>query len=176
MAGFVRRTGPDNVLRLNSIPELQAYCYVVAGIVGEMLTDLFLLGCSNLEPLTDFLKERAAPFGEGLQLVNILRDSASDATEGRIYVPEHLDRASVFALARQDLTAAAEYSNAIQKAGGPDGVVAFTALPVELAWATLDRVEDRGAGAKLSRAEVFFLDRRVKEAIAAKRPAVSSVA
>ena len=176
MTGFVRRTGPDNVLRLNSIPQLQAYCYVVAGIVGEMLTDLFLLGRANLEPLTDFLSERAAKFGEGLQLVNILKDSASDATEGRVYIPDNLDRSKVFDLARQDLVAAAEYSLAIQEAGGPEGIVAFTALPVELAWATLDRVEEKGAGAKLTRAEVFFLDRRVKKAIAENRPAVSRLA
>ncbi|MEE8367101.1 MAG: squalene/phytoene synthase family protein [Thermoanaerobaculia bacterium] len=176
MAGFVRRTGPDHVLRLDNIPELQAYCYVVAGIVGEMLTDLFLLNRDNLAPLTAFLSERAAKFGEALQLVNILKDSASDATEGRVYVPENLDRSKVFDLARQDLAAAAEYSLAIQEAGGPGGIVAFTALPVELAWATLDRVEEKGAGAKLSRAEVYFLDRRVKKAIAANRPAVSRLA
>ena len=43
MIEVVARSGADRVLRLGSIPELRDYCYVVAGIVGEMLTELFLL-------------------------------------------------------------------------------------------------------------------------------------
>ena len=34
-----------------------------------------------------------------------------------------------------DLEAVAEYTLAVQKAGGPDGVVLFTGLPLELAMA-----------------------------------------
>ena len=42
MAGIVSRTTSGN-LTLHSIQDLQDYCYIVAGIVGEMLTELFLL-------------------------------------------------------------------------------------------------------------------------------------
>jgi hypothetical protein len=36
---------------------------------------------------------------------------------------------------------------------------------VKLAWATLDRIEQKGPGAKVSRPEVFFLVRRVRQAL-----------
>jgi len=170
MARFVRQTDPSGVLRLGGMKDLRAYCYAVAGIVGEMLTDLFLLGSPELVDVGARLRQRAAAFGEGLQLVNILKDSAGDAVEGRNYVSRTIDRAAVFALARRDLEVATEYVLTVQQAGGPDGVVAFTALPVKLAWATLDRVEARGPGAKISRGAVLRLYTQVQQAIAAGRP------
>ena len=39
MASVVERTGDDGVLRLADIQDLRDYCYIVAGIVGELLTD-----------------------------------------------------------------------------------------------------------------------------------------
>jgi farnesyl-diphosphate farnesyltransferase len=173
MASVVERTGDDGVLHLADIQDLRDYCYIVAGIVGELLTDLFILDSAALESVAEYLSERAALFGEGLQLVNILKDSSSDATEGRNYLPVAAERSEVFALARQDLEAAAEYTLAVQKADGPDGVVLFTGLPLELAWATLDRVEKDGPGAKLSRPEVFRIHSRLKAAVKAGRPAVA---
>ena len=59
----------------------------MAGIVGEMLSELFLLDRPGLSPIASRLRERAATFGEALQLVNILKDSAVDAEEGRRYLP-----------------------------------------------------------------------------------------
>jgi farnesyl-diphosphate farnesyltransferase len=174
MASVVERTGPDGVLRLESIPELQAYCYIVAGIVGEMLTDLFLLDRPSLDPIAEYLQQRSVAFGEGLQLVNILKDSADDSVEGRNYLPYDIERREVFELARQDLEAATEYTLAIQRAGGPDGIVLFTGLPVALAWATLDKVEKEGPGAKIGRVEVFAIHSRLKRAVAAGRPAIRS--
>ena len=170
MARFVRRTDDDGVLQLEGMEDLHRYCYAVAGIVGELLTELFLLGSAELDAVGDYLRQRAAAFGEGLQLVNILRDSAGDVVEGRNYLPRGVDRAELFDLAREDLRAAAEYVLAVQEAQGPDGVVAFTALPVELAWATLDKVERHGPGAKISRYSVLQLHSRVRRAIAEKRP------
>ena len=34
---------------LADVPDLKAYCYAVAGIVGEMLTELFLLDAGRLD-------------------------------------------------------------------------------------------------------------------------------
>lgn len=170
MARFVRQTDSHGVLQLDGMGDLHRYCYAVAGIVGEMLTELFLLGGEELVRIGDYLRQRAAAFGEGLQLVNILKDSAGDAVEGRNYLPGGVAREEVFQLARRDLDAAAEYVLALQQAGGPDGVVEFTALPVELAWATLDRVEKHGPGAKISRYRVYQLHSRVRRAIAAGTP------
>lgn len=172
MAGFVERTDEAGILQLRDLPDLQEYCYVVAGIVGEMLTGLFLLERRELEPIAPSLDQRARRFGEALQLVNILKDSASDARFGRNYLPEDGDRSEVFALARGDLEAAGEYVRALQEGGAPRGIVAFTALPVLLAWASLERVEEVGPGAKLTRPEVFALVQRLEAALDAGEPAV----
>ena len=173
MSRFVERSDERGDLRLRDVADLRAYCYAVAGIVGEMLTDLFLLGSPRLEASREYLGERAALFGEGLQLVNILKDSASDASEGRFYLPASVPRDEVFALARRDLASAAEYALELQKRGAPDGVVAFNVLPVELARASLDRVEAAGPGAKLTRPEVLAIHDRVHRAISEGRPALA---
>jgi farnesyl-diphosphate farnesyltransferase len=170
MAGFVGRGDSGGNLRLVSVRELRDYCYVVAGIVGEMLTELFLLDAEVLAPFASRLRRRSRFFGEALQLVNILKDAGSDATEGRIYLPAGVERSRVFALARRDLTVAAKYVAALQLAGAPDGFIAFTGSPAVLARASLDRIESAAPGAKLTRAEVGALMERMFENLAARRP------
>ena len=172
MARFVARTSPSGELRLADVADLRAYCYVVAGIVGEMLTSLFLLGRPELSAVAPFLSARAARFGEGLQLVNILKDAGSDRSEGRSYLPDGVSRDEVFALARADLSEASEYVLALQNAGAPRGIVGFTALPVELAWETLDRVEKHGPGSKVPRTRVFQIVHRLNRDLDRDRPAV----
>ncbi len=173
MAHIVRRADRDGELRLASIPDLRDYCYVVAGIVGEMLTELFLLG-APLEPAAEALRRRAATFGEALQLVNILKDSTADADEGRTFIPSAHDRALAFELARADLLIAGEYVDHLQRAGAPRGYLGFTGLPVRLAWATLDRVEEQGPGSKLTRPEVAALVAAMYADLAAGRPAAGT--
>lgn len=173
MAGFVSRTGKDGELRLDSLNDLRYYCYIVAGIVGEMLTELFLLDRSELHDLRSYLRERAKYFGEGLQLVNILKDSAFDAKEGRVYLPEGLARSEIFSLAREDLDRATEYTLALQEAGAERGLVAFNALPVLLAWATLDKVEEEGPGAKISRDQLWRIVAEMEEALDQGRSVVN---
>lgn len=174
MARYVARTRGDTLV-LSDLADLRAYCYVVAGIVGEMLTELFLLGRAELSGIAPSLRERAATFGEALQLVNILKDSASDASEGRRYLPHGVPREDVLALARRDLHTAARYIGSLQSAGAPRGLLEFTALPVLLAQASLDRIEKHGPGSKVSRPEVFLLTQRLKRALDRNEPAVPLV-
>lgn len=150
MAGFVARQTDHGALALRDLPDLRAYCYVVAGIVGEMLTELFAVTSPDL-PYGE-LAARARAFGEGLQLVNILKDEESDAGAGRSYLPPRTTREAVTAVARSDLAIADEYV-ALLPEGSP--VRAFCDLPVRLAVATLDAL-DRGAP-KLSRADVAHI-------------------
>ena len=171
MAGIVSQTQAGR-LTLHSIQELKDYCYVVAGIVGEMLSELFLLDRPALAPVAVYLRERAATFGEALQLVNILKDSAADAEEGRGYLPAEVPKSEVFALARRDLGIAGDYILALQKVSAPRGLVEFTALPVRLAWAALERVEKRGPGSKVSRPEVFLIVQKLKRALDRNEPAI----
>lgn len=172
MMSFVSRTTEDGRLQLADLADLRHYCYIVAGIVGEMLTELFLLERDELTSSAPALRERAALFGEALQLVNILKDSAGDAREGRYYLPPSVDRAEVFRLARADLDASIEYVSALQSASAERGLVAFAALPVLLAKATLDRVEEVGPGAKLTRPEVAAIVSEMNLALDESRPAV----
>lgn len=172
MAGFVSRTGDDGELRLAHLQDLRDYCYVVAGIVGEMLTELFLLGRDELTAIAPFLRQRSRLFGEALQLVNILKDSAFDVQEGRLYLPRDLPRGEVFELARADLEAATEYTLALQKAGAERGLIAFNALPALLAWATLDKVEEHGPGAKISRDQLWSIVAEMEKALDRGRPVI----
>jgi farnesyl-diphosphate farnesyltransferase len=70
--------------------DLDSYCYYVAGVVGEMLTDLF----SQYSPLVaahqGTLSELAASFGEGLQLTNILKDFWEDRSRGACWLPQEV--------------------------------------------------------------------------------------
>jgi farnesyl-diphosphate farnesyltransferase len=172
MARFVARSR-GSVLRLDDLDDLQRYCYVVAGIVGEMLTDLFLLRREQLASIASQLRKRAAAFGEALQLVNILKDASVDVSEGRRFLPRRVPLPKVFALARRDLQTAADYTLALQEAGAPRGVVEFCALPAELAWATLEKVEREGPGSKISRLEVFAIKQRIDRALDRGEPVMA---
>jgi farnesyl-diphosphate farnesyltransferase len=173
MARFVAMTD-NGKLQLGDVQQLRAYCYAVAGIVGEMLTELFLIRAPQLRSAAPFLRARAAIFGEGLQLVNILKDSLSDLSEGRTYIPPSADRAEILALARTDLESATEYTLTLQSGGAPHGIVAFAALPVALAQATLNRLERSKPGAKIGRAQVFRITRMVNRSVALGQPPLQS--
>lgn len=173
MARFVAGARAEGELTLRSLDDLRGYCYVVAGIVGEMLTELFLLERPNLDGVATELRARSRAFGEGLQLVNILKDADDDRGEGRCYVPPGVDRTEVFSIARTDLEQATEYVHALQQHKAPRGIVAFCALPVLLARATLDRVEARGPGAKVSRLEVAAMVARLEAALLTGSPAAA---
>lgn len=154
MSDVVARVDGRGRLELVTIEEVRQYCHTVAGIVGEMLTELFLLDRPALAGIAPELRARATRFGEGLQLVNILKDVAADAAEGRVYLPAQVPLAEVFALAREDLRIATRYTEALHAAGAERGLVAFNALIVNLARATLRALDRQGLGAKLSRLEV----------------------
>ena len=149
MVTFLRRQEQH----LQSLDELREYCYYVAGIVGELLTDIFTVRIDFFER-SDDIHLQAKSFGEGLQLVNILRDSKEDLQCGRLFIPGSVGREKLFDLARQDLHYAKEYVVQLQRANAHPGYLAFTRLPLELANATLDLVEAEGPSAKISRAEV----------------------
>jgi farnesyl-diphosphate farnesyltransferase len=170
MTRFVGRTNGSGTLALQTLPELRDYCYTVAGIVGEMLTELYLLGRPQLDAIGPDLRARAASFGEGLQLVNILKDARPDASEGRVYLPRDASLADVFALAHNDLDVAAAYTDLLRLAGAPSGLVIFNALIMRLAVATLDALRRHGLGAKLSRVEVATIVAQVAHGVESGQP------
>ena len=69
--------------------DTRRYTYLVAGCVGEFWTDLGLatLGDSFCDPARrDIMAQAGIRYGQGLQLVNILRDMEEDAARGRLYL------------------------------------------------------------------------------------------
>ncbi len=69
--------------------DLREYTWLVAGCVGEFWTEICLLHlpeCTRL-PREEMIR-LGTEFGQGLQLVNILRDQPRDMEAGRCYLPE----------------------------------------------------------------------------------------
>src|SRR5450432_61539 len=175
MRGFVARAEGPNGLELETVEDLQSYCYTVAGIVGEMLTELFLLGRPALAAVAGDLRRRAAAFGEGLQLVNILKDAAPDAEAGRVYLPRQASHREIFALAQGDLAVAAAYTEILRSARAERGLVAFNAFVTKLAVAALQVLRERVPGAKLSRLAVARIAAEVTQAIGQGEPLFGEV-
>lgn len=143
------------------VEELRAYCYTVAGIVGDLLTDLFAMSCEVTADQRERLTELAPLFGEALQLVNILRDEHDDADCDRAFVPDGAERIELVGLAASDLYASAAYIGVLEAADADAGVVAFNGLNAMLAVETLALVRRDGPGAKLERDDVRRLFDRV---------------
>jgi farnesyl-diphosphate farnesyltransferase len=155
MSAFVGRIDGVGCLQLETLQDLRQYCYAVAGIVGEMLTELYLIGRPQLDEPAPRLRQRAARFGEGLQLVNIIKDAGPDAADGRIYLPRQARLEEVFDVAHEDLEIAGAYTEELRLAGVELGLVAFNALIMQLARANLNLLRTHGLGSKLSRLEVM---------------------
>ena len=170
---WIARTDEYGVLRLSSMAELRAYCYSVAGVPGELLCDLFLLECPELSAVEEALRERAPVVGEAMQLVNIVKDVATDAQEDRVFLPATVSLAEAIALARADLAVAREYVQLMRCAGAPAGAIAFHAITTELATAALEVTESRGPGAKVGRDRVASI---LRQAGVAPEPAFAAAA
>jgi phytoene synthase len=66
--------------RYLDFPNLERYCHLVAGIVGEVSARIF--GQETAQTT-----QYAHTLGQALQLTNIIRDVGEDAMRGRIYIP-----------------------------------------------------------------------------------------
>ena len=75
MAEFQQR---DTSAGLDDMAQVDRYCYHVAGVVGEMLTELFCDYSGEMNARRDELLPLAVSFGQGLQMTNILKDIWED--------------------------------------------------------------------------------------------------
>ncbi len=137
--------------------ELTRYCHVVAGVVGGLLTDLYIQSDGAVE--AKVLRQNSESFGQALQLVNIAKDMAEDATRGRQFLPKTYcpqiptsklllpkfkdqvvtAHSKLCDLAASHLQAALEYTLAIPK---DSPYRRFCALPLLLAKGTLSALRD----------------------------------
>ena len=73
---------------LKDLPHLNSYCYYVAGVVGEMITELLCLYSAKIAKNKEKLFGLAASFGQGLQMTNILKDFWDDRGRGACWFPQ----------------------------------------------------------------------------------------
>lgn len=66
--------------RYLDFPGLARYCHLVAGVVGEVASNIF----GRSDPATTAFAHK---LGLAMQLTNIIRDVGDDARRGRIYLP-----------------------------------------------------------------------------------------
>jgi len=80
--------------------DLDDYCYYVAGVVGEMLTDLFCDYSVTIAQRRAALDELAVSFAQGLQMTNILKDIWEDRRRGACWLPQEVFSRHGFDLSR----------------------------------------------------------------------------
>ena len=68
--------------------DLDDYCYYVAGVVGELLTELFCDYSAQIARRRAALSALAASFAQGLQMTNILKDVWEDRSRGACWLPQ----------------------------------------------------------------------------------------
>jgi len=85
MAEFQRNS---SLAGLPDLAALDRYCYYVAGVVGEMLTDLFCDYSLEIAEHTSALQRLSVEFGQALQMTNILKDIWDDQQRGMCWLPQ----------------------------------------------------------------------------------------
>ena len=70
--------------------DLDDYCYYVAGVVGQMLTELFCSYSAEIRQHRTELHDLAVSFAQGLQMTNILKDVWEDRTRGACWLPQEV--------------------------------------------------------------------------------------
>lgn len=91
MALFAQRQTPQQGewLIIHHEEDLDQYCYFVAGVVGNMLCDLFHLRSAWIHAdLHKAMRKLSVSFGLGLQITNILKDVGEDSTRQVCFLPQ----------------------------------------------------------------------------------------
>jgi farnesyl-diphosphate farnesyltransferase len=72
---------------LPRLADLDEYCYYVAGVVGQMLTELFCGYAPKIMRQRVAMHDLALSFAQGLQMTNILKDVWEDRSRGACWLP-----------------------------------------------------------------------------------------
>ncbi len=99
---------------LDTLHDMDRYCYHVAGVVGEMITKLLIDFEPELASQERTLMRLATSFGQGLQMTNILKDQWEDRSHGVCWLPH--DVFERYGVELRDLTAGqqdAHYADAM---------------------------------------------------------------
>ena len=83
---------------LTDIRQLDRYCYFAAGVVGEMLVELFCDYSAAVDERREELLALATSHAQGLQMANILKDVWDDWANGSCWLPRDVFDAAGFDL------------------------------------------------------------------------------
>ena len=97
-AGMVEFQEGRTLSGLREMRDLDRYCYHVAGVVGEMLTELFCEQVPAIGAQRTKLLELSVSFGQGLQMTNILKDIWEDRMRGACWLPRDVFQRAGFDL------------------------------------------------------------------------------
>jgi farnesyl-diphosphate farnesyltransferase len=70
--------------------DMDDYCYYVAGVVGQMLTELFCGYSAKAAQNRGRMHELDVSFAQGLQMTNILKDIWEDRSRGACWLPQEV--------------------------------------------------------------------------------------
>ncbi len=117
MVEFQRNASTEG---LRDLPQLDRYCYHVAGVVGETLTALFCDHSEEIDRRREELLPLSVSFGQGLQMINILKDLWEDRSRGACWLPRDVFRSSGVELG--------SLSPEVADAGFADGLLQLAAI------------------------------------------------
>ncbi len=157
--GMSRFHGRQTEAGLKDLSEFEDYCYVVAGVVGELLTSIFRHYSPQFSKNIQGHENLAIAFGQALQMTNILKDSPEDRARGVSWKPANLSQLDLLQIAYQKLSDSLTYILLIPKE--EVGMRRFCLLAFGLAVLTLDKLAagdhfERQEDIKLSRNTVWF--------------------
>ena len=91
MAGGMHQFQQTASLRgVPRLSDLDDYCYYVAGVVGQMLTELFCGYSAQIGANRAAMHELDVSFAQGLQMTNILKDVWEDRSRGACWLPQEV--------------------------------------------------------------------------------------
>jgi farnesyl-diphosphate farnesyltransferase len=133
--------GKQTQAGLKDLGEFEKYCYVVAGVVGELLTTIFSNYSSAFAKNIKGHDELALAFGQALQMTNILKDSPEDQARGVSWKPTDISQKELLKISYQKLQDSLSYILLIPKEDL--GMRRFCFLAFGLAVMTLSKIAKR---------------------------------
>lgn len=144
---------------LKDLAEFEEYCYVVAGVVGELLTSIFSHYSPEFAKRIQGHEQLAIAFGQALQMTNILKDSPADRARGVSWKPAHMSQVELLKIAYKKLQDSMSYIILLPE--NEIGMRRFCFLAFGLAVMTLEKITSRKefsdqSEVKLSRSSVWI--------------------
>jgi len=133
--------GKQTQAGLKDLGEFEKYCYVVAGVVGELLTTIFSNHSAAFAKNIKGHDELALAFGQALQMTNILKDSPEDHARGVSWKPADISQKGLLKISYQKLQDSLSYILLIPKE--ELGMRRFCFLAFGLAVMTLSQIAKR---------------------------------